>query len=259
MDEPNLGWMGIISRIYIIAPIIQVITAVHVIKTGRAWSWLWIILCFPLVGSVVYVIVEILPDFQRFTFRGMVDSFLNAFEPGRKHRLLREAMEETDTVQNRKALADYYASIQEQEKAADLYRSCLAGVFKDDPEISLCLCSALLESGKNEEAEKILDGLRKKNVSHGAAKRDLLYARVVESSGKEDKALGLYGELVQNHASEVEAWWRYGRLLEKAGRKNEANELYEKILKRAKSFSRHHRRAQRVWLKSVKASWKAIA
>ena len=41
---------------------IQAGLIVHVIKTGRNMLWIWAIALLPLVGSIAYTVVEVLPD-----------------------------------------------------------------------------------------------------------------------------------------------------------------------------------------------------
>ena len=42
--------------------LVQAGLIVHVIKTGRNMLWIWAIALLPLVGSLAYVAVEVLPD-----------------------------------------------------------------------------------------------------------------------------------------------------------------------------------------------------
>jgi len=51
-------------RIWIISIVLQVICAVHAVKTGRRLTWVFIICVFPLIGCTVYFITEMIPDFM---------------------------------------------------------------------------------------------------------------------------------------------------------------------------------------------------
>jgi hypothetical protein len=44
---------------------LQVALAVHAVKSGRNMMWLFIILFFPLVGSLVYLFAEVIPEMER--------------------------------------------------------------------------------------------------------------------------------------------------------------------------------------------------
>ena len=44
---------------------VQVASAVHVVKTGRPYWWLWIIIIAPGIGAAVYFLAEVVPDLHR--------------------------------------------------------------------------------------------------------------------------------------------------------------------------------------------------
>jgi hypothetical protein len=234
--------------LYSIVPLIQIVTAVHVIKTGRSWFWLWIILLFPLVGSAIYFIIEVLPDLRRGGSGDVVDRALNALQPERELKQLQEQLDIADTIENRRALADYYLRVDQPQKAIELYKSCLRGVFQNDPETTLALCSALVAAQLYDEAKTTLEELRTRAPSVEPSKRELLYARTLEGLGQESEAMSVYESLVDKYSSEVEAGCRLAQLAEKAGQTERAKLLYEDILKRAKRFAPHHRKSQQRWI-----------
>jgi len=45
--------------------VLQIILAVHVVRTRRPFIWIFLILIFPLIGSVIYVIAELVPEWER--------------------------------------------------------------------------------------------------------------------------------------------------------------------------------------------------
>ena len=229
--------------LYSLVPVIQIITAVHAIKTGRSWNWLWIILFFPFVGSVVYVIVEMGPDLRRFSFENVAEVFL----PGRRLSNLREQVEISDTVENRKNLADHLVRNDRADEAADQYRYCLQGAFKDDPEITMDLCRALLSAKQYDELKDRLQMIERSHPGHQAADRELLYARLLDETGQSARAKDLYERLVELHGG-LEPRYRLGHLLERSGERERARTVYTELLKRSKRLRRHFRREQRQWI-----------
>lgn len=248
----NLGYF-----VYLV-PVLQIIAAVHVIRTGRSWYWLWIIFFFPMVGVAVYFFAEMAPSFQSGGFQGVMESLLNAVLPGRKLKHLQDAVEDADTVQNRKALAEYYLSQGETAKAVELYHSCLTGVFKDDPHVNLGYACCLVEAGEAAEALKILGALRQKNAVYETSRRDLYYARALEAQGKEREALQAYEELLQKYGSEVEGACRLGLLYEKTGQNEKALPLYKDLVKKSQRFSAHYRKEQIAWIRMARARLKEM-
>ncbi|MBK9925837.1 MAG: hypothetical protein IPP66_11150 [Anaerolineales bacterium] len=45
--------------------ILQIVLAVHAVRTRRPFIWVFLILIFPLMGSVIYVIAELIPEWER--------------------------------------------------------------------------------------------------------------------------------------------------------------------------------------------------
>jgi len=247
------------SYLYYLILLIQILTAVHVIKTGRSWIWLWIILFFPLVGTAIYVIVEILPDFRRHTFAGMANRGLNTVQPGRELKLLQQEVELADTIQNRRALADYYLRANQPQPAIELYESCLRGAFQDDSDIRLDLCAALLAAQRDEEAKAMLEAVSRRAPAFEPARRELLYARALEALGQASEALTLYERLADKFDSSEEVRWRLAHLLENMGNQEQAKTIYEDMLKRAKRFNPAYRRSQREWINRAKDGAKRLS
>ena len=45
--------------------LLQIVFALHVIQTRRNFSWVFIILIFPAVGCLLYLIAELIPEWER--------------------------------------------------------------------------------------------------------------------------------------------------------------------------------------------------
>src|SRR5262245_33514451 len=87
-------------------PLFQIMAAVHAIKTGRAYHWIWIILFFPMIGAVVYFFVEVAPTLPRGWTRDLHHQVLNYFKPGWELEGLREEFETCNSAHNRQLLAE---------------------------------------------------------------------------------------------------------------------------------------------------------
>lgn len=45
--------------------ILQIVLAVHAVRTRRPFIWVFLILLFPLMGSLIYIIAELIPEWER--------------------------------------------------------------------------------------------------------------------------------------------------------------------------------------------------
>ncbi len=233
--------------LYALAPLLQVLTAIHVIKTGRNWYWLFLILFFPMIGSLVYIVIEVVPDLRVGGMRGMFDSVLNTVQPRREEEALQDALELSDTIENRSALADYYLRNGQAQKAVDLYRSCLQGIHKKDSEMILQLGNAQVQAQLYDEGLATLQRLAVEYPNFEPLKRELLMARATEGKGQGGQAVALYEEIIERFGIE-EARCRLAMLLEKMGDKERAKAIYQDIVKRTRRLPSHQKRLQRQWI-----------
>lgn len=67
--------------------VLQIVLAVHAVRTRRPFIWVFIILLFPLMGSLIYIIAELIPEWERSnTLQRLGDSierFLSELFPHR--------------------------------------------------------------------------------------------------------------------------------------------------------------------------------
>ena len=204
--------MGIFG--YLI-PVIQILTAVHVVKTGRSWGWMWLIFGVPLIGAAIYIIIEVLPGYRYQSMSGFLESFINILSPGSELKKLKEKLETCDSVENRKALGDYYLRKSEPFKAVEIYKGCLQGAYKNDDFLSLFLCRSLFEAKLYAEAKANLTKLKEQSPDYEKYKVALLFARIHEAFNEDLEALGIYEKLAEEYGEGEEARFRLALLLEK--------------------------------------------
>ncbi|MBA4387631.1 MAG: hypothetical protein C0404_06595 [Verrucomicrobia bacterium] len=246
------------SPVYLVLLAVMIATAIHVIKTGRPWFWIWIILVLPGIGSLVYLFAEMLPDFRERHPEGMLDGIRNLLVPGWELKKLKEDLEDSDTVRNRVAVGDYYMRHRQPLKAMEIYNACLEGAFAGDAEITLRLCTAMFEAGQYEEARKRLEELKSAHPKANPASRDLLLGKSLEKLGQDSQAMEVYEVCVNRFGDGEECRCRYAALLEKAGEKERARAMYGDIVRRAKKFFPQYRRSQREWINLARKSMKRL-
>lgn len=223
----------------------QIACAVHVVRTGRNYVWIYIVVFVPVVGMAAYLIAEILPDLMRSRpARQAAAGMANAINPG-KH--LREAMrrvEITPTAENKATLAEEYLIAGRPTESIALYREALTGIHATDPGMMLGLARALFARGDAAETQAVLERLREANPEYNSPEGHLLYARSLEEQGKSGAALKEYAALSVYYPGQ-EARCRYALLLQLSGRAEEARRVFEEVCQLIEYGPRHQRRAQR--------------
>lgn len=117
----------------IILLLIDVALIVHAAKTGRFWPWGFVILFLPGFGALAYVLVELLPEwFGSVQGQHARRRVVSRLDPERRHRLLTDQLELTDTIANRAALAEECLQLGKFAEAKDHYERILALPMGDD-------------------------------------------------------------------------------------------------------------------------------
>ena len=225
----------------------QVLCVAHVVRTGRPFSWVYLIVFAPLVGTIVYLGVELLPGLYRGpTARQAAARVAKALDPGRGVRDAWRRLEMSPTVHNKTALAQEYLAASQPQDAVVLYREVLTGIHATDPALMLGLARALFCVGDTAEVLATLERLREANPEYTSPEGHLLYARSLEMEGHTAAALKEYAALIAYYPGQ-EARCRYALLLQMTGRVAEAHNLFKEIRKAIDYGPRHHYREQREW------------
>lgn len=233
--------------------ILNVACTIHVLKTGRPVYWVLIIwVLYGGIGPAVYFFVEILPDLQRSrTVSQLGSGLVTAVNPGRHVRKLEEELEISDTVKNRQLLAKAYVEARRFDEAIEMFRSCLKGIYKDDPPVLLAMAEAQFLNRVHGDALATLERLSGVDGNFRPMERRLLLAQVYEALARNEEALGEYESLANQYPGE-EARCRYGLLLVKTGQADKAQEVFQRILLSARRSPRYYRKAQRKWIQTAR-------
>jgi hypothetical protein len=228
----------------IIAAIIllQIACAVHCVRSGRSGLWIMIIVFFPVLGSLAYVIMEVVPQYSAGrTARKVKSAAVKAIDPERELRAARMALETADTAASRTAYADALAERKMWLEAIGHYE---AGEAKapggSDRAIRLKRAKACFEAGRFKAARALLDSLPPSTVRSDNDRASLLLARLLEEAGETKRALALYAD-VGERLPGAEAQCRQAALLIAEGREGEAMAPLTEAEKRAERMDRHER------------------
>jgi hypothetical protein len=222
---------------------------VHVIKTGRSMLWIWAIALLPLVGSIAYAAVEILPELLGGgTARRAKSGVRRIIDPDRELRRASADVEISGNVDARRRLAEELLERSQYDAAIDVYQGGLkGGVFEHDPTLLQGLARAYFGKQDFASARATLERLTQHNPDFKSADAQLLYARTLEQQDALDEAERAYAALAPGYPG-AEARLRYGVLLKRRGKLAEAHRVLKDLLDGAQLGPAHYRRAQAPWL-----------
>jgi len=227
--------------------LVQLALIMHVVRTGRPYYWVYILLFAPGLGGVAYFIAEILPEMMGT--RGARQAMTNAkraFNPEGQYRALAEELDTADTVENRRRLAEESLRLGKFEQAITLYKTALTGIHKDDPVLMHSLARAYFAAGDFANCAQTLEALKAANPKFESGDAHLLYARALEGQGRRDEALREY-DAVSRYFAGAEARCRYALLLRQTGHGEQAKQLFEEVVRAVDKARGPFKRAQREW------------
>ncbi len=241
---------GVISLYTIIA----VGFAVHAMKTGRPFWWLYVILFVPVAGWLAYIVIELIPEmFQTRGARKVRSDLGTMLDPNKEWRERVRQAELVDSVDAKRALAEECEKRGLWDDAIRLYKAAATGVFTDDPAVLAALARAQLGSG---DAQACLDTLHKlEEVQPNLRNQEahLLLARALEATGRAGEALREY-EAVSRYYAGFEARSRYALLLLKQGRAQQARDLFQEVVRASRARPVVVTPADKEWIRIAKTN-----
>lgn len=222
---------------------------IHAHRTGRPQFWYMILIFLPLVGSIAYVLFELLPEAANSRRGRQVASDVRTlFDPERDWREKSQRAQETDTVETKLNLALECERRGMWGEAIGMYRKAMQGIYVDDPELMRGLARAELGAGNAQGALDQLDQLRSIHPKYQHQDAHLTYARAQEALGRLPEAEGDYRALITYFIG-AEARTRFALLLQKTGRPAEAAKLFDDVAKLAKARGVVLTAEDREWIK----------
>ena len=241
------------SIFLIISILIQAGFVIHVIKTGRSFLWIWVLLIpgIAIPGIIAYVAIEIVPGLMKSrTAQRAGRGLKKAMDPGADLRRFESEASLGGNVASRQRYADELARHGRHEEAIAQYRQALTGLYEHDPNLLLGIAQAQFAKGDAPAARATLDELIQLNPDFRSPAGHLLYARALEAEGNVKKALEEY-RVVSGAFPGAEAAVRYAQLLKAQGQREEARRVAQELLQQARIAPGHYRRAQREWLEAA--------
>jgi hypothetical protein len=124
---------------YIPVLIFQIFCMYHAYRRNAEQRWYWLILFFPLGGSIIYLACNF---GTRTNLEKISETVKVVVNSNYKAHQLELALQHSDNVTNRVNLADEYCNLGRFDEAVALYRRCLEGFMSDDSALNMKLIRA---------------------------------------------------------------------------------------------------------------------
>ena len=242
--------------LFILSILFQVAFVLHVLKTGRNTTWIWIIVMLPMAGAIAYFILEVFPDLSQSragkNAGRKVQSIIN---PNKQLNSAVQQLAISGSVENTLRLAQecYHKGLFSEAK--ELYQKCLTGPHADDPHLLFGLAQANFALGQFNDVKAGLDKLIELNPSYKNPDAHLLYARALEALEETTAAQHEY-ETLHSYYPGPDASFYYGKFLQAQNQRDNAQAVFQHVLTKAQNSGKHYQTMHKEVLKQVKAAQK---
>jgi hypothetical protein len=214
----------------------QIGVAVHALRTGRPLWWLLVILFFPVLGALIYFLVEILPELRAGrAVRGLSADIVKTVAPNAGLRRRAEELAVCGSAQNKLALAQECMERGHFDEAIKLYESTREGVFMNAPDVLLGLARAHFLNGAPKVARHLLEEVAASHPDYYPQDVAILKARAADAAGDSEIALREL-EAMLDRSVGLEARFRYGEILARTGKRQEARTELKNVVSHARRF-----------------------
>jgi hypothetical protein len=230
--------------------ILQGIAIVHFIRRRPDTYWLWIILVGGGLGAVVYIFVEVLPDF------GLLRSSFKVFPRRRRIRELEAVILDNPAAGNLEELADLYLEEGKYARAREFYDRAISS-RTDSPDPFYRRGLAEIEMADFPAAVSDLERVLQKEPKYDFHRAAGLLAHAYAKTGQVEKADALFRKTVQI-STLSETYLNYANFLASQGRTAEAREWTQRILAKKPTLPGYLKRRERPWFRKANSLLKQL-
>jgi len=230
--------------------ILQGFAIVHFIRRRPDTYWLWIILIGGGLGAVVYIFVEVLPDF------GLLRSSFKVFPRRRRIRELEAVILDNPAAGNLEELADLYLEEGKYARAREFYDRAISS-RTDSPDPFYRRGLAEIELADFPAAVSDLERVLQKEPKYDFQRAAGLLAHAYAKTGQVEKADTLFRETVQI-STLSETYLNYANFLASQGRTAEAREWTQRILAKKPTLPGYLKRRERPWFRKASSLLKQL-
>ena len=242
--------LGLYSFLFPWNFVLQGIAIVHFIRRRPDTYWLYIILIGGGLGSIVYIFVEVLPDF------GLLRESFKMFPRRRRIRELEAIILDNPSAGNYEELADLYLEEKKFKRARDCYDKAISS-RTDSPDPFYRRGMAEVELEDFAAALPDLERVVTKDPKYDFYRASGLLAHTYAKTGQAEKADALFRKTVEI-STLSETYLNYASFLNSQGRTTEARDWAQKVLAKKPTLPGYLKRRERPWFRRAKGLLKQL-
>jgi len=230
--------------------VLQVLALVHLVRRRGEYYWFFIILFGGGIGALVYIVIEVVPDFGLLR-----DAFAGQARKTRI-RVVETAIEDNPSAANYEELGELYWDQKEFAKAREAFdRSIVAR--SDSLHAFYRRGQCALEMENFACAIPDLAHVVSKESKYDSYRAAALLAHTYAMTGENEAAAAFFNEAIQ-FSSTPETLYDYARFLKSQNQTAEAREWTQKLLQKKRTLPRAIARRETPWFRKGQALLKEL-
>ncbi|BFM12628.1 hypothetical protein R50072_27810 [Simiduia litorea] len=238
--------------LFIIIMLLQVFLIVHAVKTGRNTLWVWVLLMAPMIGGLAYLIVELLPEWNRSSSAHKARKKVRDItDPNRDFRQAQDNLKRNETIQNLINMAKECADKGLYKDAEMFYDRALKGIYQTDPILLEGLARVQLLDQRYQDCKRTLDSLIQHNPDYRSKIGHVMYAQCLFNLKEFDAANEEFEALKKYHPTAL-VKYHLGELRQLQNRPTDALNEFRSILEQENAWDPSGNGDEQ-WLNKAKA------
>ena len=242
--------MRFISLLFPWGLILQALALVHFIRRRPDTYWLWIILFFGPLGALIYIVIEVVPDF------GLLRTSFQGFPRRKRIRILEATVLDNPAAGNYEELGDLYLDEGNFVRARECYDKAISS-RADSLDAFYRRGIAEVQLADFAAAVPDLERVTAREPKYDSYRAAALLAHAYASTGAPEKADELF-QYATNISTASETYYNYACFLSAQHRPAEAREWAERILAKKPTMPGYLRRRERPWFRKAAALLKRL-
>lgn len=216
--------------------LLQATVIFHAMKTRRPYYWIFVIMAFPVLGCLIYFVVELLPGSkQERNLKKIGKDIVKAINPDADMKRHAEDLAICGSVENKIKLAQELLERGMFDEAINLFESAREGQYVNAPDLLYGLARARFFNGDYPGARALLVDLQGQAPRYYVQDVALMAARAAAKSGDRATALREIDMLLDTFVG-LEARYRYAELLFEDGQTARAKAELERVIDHSRRF-----------------------
>lgn len=216
--------------------LLQLTVVYHAFRTRRPYYWIFVIMAFPVMGALVYFLVEILPGSRsERNLKKIGNDIAKAVNPDREMKRRAEELAICGSVENKLKLAEELVERGMFDEAIRLFESAREGQYMHAPDLLYGLARARFFNGDYLDARKLLGELQAHAPRYYPQEVALMKARAAARFGDRSTARAEIEALLDTFVG-LEARFRHAEILYEDGQAARARAELERVIDHARRF-----------------------